>query len=214
MEPGVFITFEGFEGSGKSTQISRLAERLTAQHVEVLLSREPGGTPLADVIRQALVSRGEIELDPRTELILFLAARSHHVESVIKPALAQGKVVLCDRFSDSTVAYQGAGRGINRETIHLLNNYATDGLVPDLTILVDVEVELGLGRLSRANRDLDRFETENLAFHRRVRDCYRELAKTQPNRFVVVSGDRPVSEVSDEIYSVLRTKYPTWTKGA
>ncbi|MBI4861489.1 MAG: dTMP kinase [Candidatus Riflebacteria bacterium] len=211
MRSGIFVTFEGPEGSGKTTQVKLLAESLEQQGVAYMTTREPGGTDLADRLRSILIE-SETPLDAKTEFLLLLTARSHHVETAIRPALDEGKVVICDRFSDSSVCYQGAGRGINRDTIILLNDFATSGLAPDLTFLMDVPSEEGLDRLGRSNRGLARFEKEGLEFHRRVRDCYLELAAASPDRFVIIPAMRTVREVADDIYAALWAAFPTLTK--
>lgn len=208
----VFVTFEGPEGAGKSTQIKLLATRLEQQGVPHVLTREPGGTPLADSLRKMLADSEDGSIDSRTELLLLLAARSHHVENVIRPGLAAKKMVICDRFVDSTVCYQGAGRGINRDTISILNDYATGGLVPDITFLLDVDPDVGLARLSKAERRLDRFEREQSDFHRRVRQAYRELAAASPERFVVVAADREPGPVSEDVFQALWSAFPTMSK--
>jgi len=190
----LFITFEGIEGSGKSTQLRRLAERLP----DAVITKEPGGTPLADRIRAILLDSSS-HLDPIAELFLFAASRRQNVIEVIKPALAHGNVVLCDRFTDSTLAYQGFGRLINIDQLRTLNAWATDSLTPDLTLLFDLPEEIGLTRARSRNagaaQDEGRFEAEELRFHRRVREGYRALAVAEPERFVVIDGDGEVDDV-------------------
>lgn len=212
MSTGIFVTFEGPEGAGKSTQIKLLAQRLTEQSVPHVLTREPGGTQVADTLRGMLADSPDGSIDARTELLLLLAARSHHVANVIAPSLTEGKMVVCDRYTDSTVCYQGAGRGIDRDTIAVLNDYATGGLAPDLTFVMDLDSEAGLSRLARSERALDRFEREQADFHRRVRECYLELAAAQPGRCVVVPADRPKDVIADEIYQALWSAFPTMSK--
>ncbi|TLM62368.1 MAG: dTMP kinase [Deltaproteobacteria bacterium] len=177
-----FITLEGVEGSGKSTQIRILREHLEARGRRVLATREPGGCPIADAIRAILLDSANRELVPRAELLLYAAARAQHVEQVIRPALAAGTIVLCDRFADATTAYQGGGRGLDAGLIAELNRVATGGLLPDLSLLFDMPVETGLERARRRNqndtlRDEGRFEMEELDFHRRVRSAYLALAE-------------------------------------
>jgi len=197
-----FITFEGVEGSGKTTQIRLLAQRLQDRGVPVLTTREPGGCCIADAIRAVLLNPAHKEMSPRTELLLYAAARAQHVEEVIRPALAAGKVVLCDRFSDATIAYQGEGRGLDRELIDTLNGVAVEGLAPDLTILLDIPVEEGLRRaIERNDQDEmreDRFEQESLRFHQRVREGYLKRVADE-NRFFVVDAAGIASEVSSRI---------------
>jgi dTMP kinase len=190
----MFITFEGIEGSGKSTQLRRLAERIP----DAVITKEPGGTPLADRIRAILLDSSS-QLDPIAELFLFAASRRQNVIEVIKPALARGAVVLCDRFTDSTLAYQGFGRLINLDQLRTLNAWATDSLTPDLTLIFDLPEEVGLTRARSRNaeavRDEGRFEAEDLRFHRRVREGYRTLAVSEPNRFAVIDGEGAADEV-------------------
>ena len=193
---GKFISFEGPEGGGKSTHVAALAEALRAEGKSVLVTREPGGTRLAELVRGLV--REELEDPPvtRAEVLLFLAARAQVVANVIKPALARGEWVLCDRFSDSTFAYQGYGRGIDVQLLKDLNEFATEGLVPDLTILLDVPPEVSRARLAERQRltaaAADRIEAAGEAFHKRLREGFLALAKAEPERFVVIdsSGDR------------------------
>ncbi len=193
---GKFISFEGPEGGGKSTHVAALAEALRGEGKSVLVTREPGGTRLAELIRGLV--REELEDPPvtRAEVLLFLASRAQVVANVIKPALARGEWVLCDRFSDSTFAYQGYGRGIDVRLLRELNEFATEGLVPDLTILLDVPLEVSRARLAERQRATaavaDRIESAGEAFHKRLREGFLALAKAEPDRFVVIdsSGDR------------------------
>ena len=193
---GKFISFEGPEGGGKSPHVAALAEALRAEGKCVLVTREPGGTRLAELIRGLV--REELEDPPvtRAEVLLFLASRAQVVANVIKPALARGEWVLCDRFSDSTFAYQGYGRGIDVQLLRELNEFATEGLVPDLTILLDVPLEVSRARLAERQRATaaaaDRIESAGEAFHKRLREGFLALAKAEPDRFVVIdsSGDR------------------------
>lgn len=181
---GLFITFEGGEGSGKSTQAKALARRLISGGFPAVLSREPGGTRLGRQLRRIL-KRGDT-VQPLTELLLFNAARVQLVSELIRPSLEQGKIVILDRYADSTVAYQGYGRGLELETVRTINTQATGGLQPDLVIFLDVDVEHGLARKRRLKPD--RFEQEELAFHRRVRQGYLGLAAAEPQRWLVVDG--------------------------
>ena len=189
----MFITFEGIEGCGKTTQVRRLADHLQRQGHAVLTTREPGGCPIADEIRRILLSPANGELVPRAELLLYAAARAQHVAEVIQPALARGMWVLCDRFTDATIAYQGYGRGLDSQLIGELNDVAAGSTLPRLTILLDLPVEEGLNRARRRNAqtagpDEGRFEDESLAFHRRVRDGYRQLATREPERFLIIDA--------------------------
>ena len=206
--PGCFITFEGGEGCGKSTQIRLLAERLRAAGKQVLLTREPGGTELAEKIR-ALVR--EESADPpnfRAETLLFLASRAQVVENVIRPALAAGTWVLCDRFADSTFAYQGYGRGLDLDEIKRINSFATDGLVPDRTVLLDVSPEVSAKRMrareAATNTEADRMEKVGDGFHSRLAKGFLELAAAEPERFVVIPADGSVEEVEEAIWNSIR----------
>ena len=196
----LFITLEGIEGSGKSTQIRRLGEYLTKQGLPVLLTREPGGCAIADAVRAILLDPKNQAMTARTELLLYAAARSQHVEQVILPALNAGTTVLCDRFVDATTAYQGGGRGLDVTLVAQLNTIATGGLQPDLTLLLDFAAEEGLSRARHRNQhdnllDEGRFELEELDFHRRVRQHYLELAKRE-ERFRVVDAGGCAEEVT------------------
>ena len=190
----LFITFEGIEGSGKSTQVARLAEWLATRGCTPVVTREPGGTPLGRKLRDALL-KGDVE-DPLTEAMLMTADRAEHVARVIQPALAGGEHVLCDRHADSTLAYQGGGSGVSRDVLQALNRVATRGLVPDLTLLYDLEPKVALARMhARTGGNADRFEAESRAFHERVRAADRELALAEPGRFCVIDASRPADEV-------------------
>ena len=190
----MFITFEGIEGSGKSTQIGRLAAWLEAKGRTVALTREPGGSELGLSLRRILLDAANTHLVARAELFLYLADRAQHVQQVVRPALGQGKVVLCDRFTDSTVAYQGYGRGLDPEMLHSLNQAAVGGVWPDLTVLFDLPPEIGLVRARSRNEEQGaseaegRFEAEELAFHQRVREGYLKLAGLFPERIKVVDA--------------------------
>jgi len=205
----VFITFEGPEGSGKSTQIGRAAEYLAARGCRVLLTREPGGTPIADQLRRVLLAADNAAITPLAELFLYCAARAQHVAEKIKPALARGEIVLCDRFADSTWAYQGYARGLGVELVDRLNETATDGLRPDLTLLFDLPVEQGLTRaVARAerlaeHRREDRFEREDLAFHRRLREGFLRLAELHPERFRVIDAGPDIETVWRSTQAIL-----------
>ena len=190
----MFITLEGPEGSGKSSQLPDLAEFLRGQGWDVLTTREPGGTPIGDQIRQILMRLDNQELHPRTEILLFLASRAQLVEQVIKPALREGKLVLCDRFGDSTLAYQGYGHGIDLATLRAMLAFATDNLKPDLTLLLDVDVEIGLQR-KRKEDEWNRLDAYELAFHQRVREGYHELCRQEPKRWRVIDAMQPKDAV-------------------
>lgn len=204
---GFFITFEGIEGCGKSTQLELLKAHLERKGRSVLGVREPGGTLLGERVRSVLLNGNEEGIDPWAELFLYEACRAQLVARVIRPALAEGKVVLCDRFFDSTLAYQGFGRGLDAGKIEGLNALATGGLVPDLTFLVDCAEDVGLKRAwARINASAgareDRFEKEELAFHRRVREGFLAIAKAAP-RVKVIDGSREISTVHREICDII-----------
>lgn len=200
-KPGKLITFEGIEGSGKSTQIYLLHSWLQIQDIPTVVTREPGGTELGATLRSCLLDTNEA-IAPQTELLLFAADRSHHIEQVIKPSLAEGKIVLCDRFIDSTIAYQGSGRAANIDMINQLNQIATGGIQIDLTLWLDVSVEMGLARAKRRKGDGDRIERESKEFHQRVRQGFKQLAKINP-RIHRIDGKLPVADVQDEIQKVV-----------
>lgn len=190
----LFITFEGGEGSGKSTQARVLHRRLSSTGLPTVLTHEPGGTPLGNRLRRWL--KGEGDIDSETELLLFNASRAHLVSQVIRPALEKGFIVICDRFAESTIAYQGYARGLDFSIIEAANNIATQGLRPDLIILLDIPVEQGLAR----KRISDRFEREDIAFHQRVRQGYLEMAKKDPQRWLVVDASLPKKETERLIW--------------
>jgi dTMP kinase len=204
-----FITFEGIEGCGKTTQVRIAGDDLRKRRIPVLVTEEPGGAPLGKHIRKLLLNQGDFRMDAKAELLLFSAARAQHVQEVILPALAADRVVLCDRFSDATLAYQGFGRGLDLEFIHGLNAFSAAGLKPDLTILFDLPVETGLARaISRishirgALRE-DRFEQEDRAFHEKIRDGYLLLAKDEPERFRVIDASRDMQAIHQEVCAII-----------
>lgn len=198
----MFITLEGPDGSGKTTQVAPLSKYLTQQGYPVLITREPGGTPIGDQIRRILADLKNTGMHPRTETLLFLAARAQLVEQVIKPHLKTGYVVLCDRYADSTMAYQGYGHQNNLTQIENLINFATGGLKPDLTLLLDLEVDEGLRRKAGGN-EWNRLDAYDLEFHRRVRLGYQKLAEAEPTRWVVIDGGRSPEKVQADIQQVV-----------
>ena len=206
--PGRFITFEGGEGCGKSTQIRLLAERLRAAGREVLLTREPGGTALAEKIRSLVREESDDPPNPRAETLLFLASRAQVVENVIRPALAAGTWVLCDRFADSTFAYQGYGRGLDLASLKGLNSFATGGLVPDRTVLLEVSPEVSAKRMrareAATNTDADRMEKAGDDFHSRLKQGFLELAAMEPERFAVILADGSVEEVEEAVWNSIQ----------
>jgi len=188
---GLFITFEGPDGCGKSTQIAPLAEYLREKGREVYTTREPGGTEISDQVRQIIMAMKNTSMNPRTELLLFLSARAQLVEEVIRPRLAAGEVIISDRYADSTLAYQGYGHGVDRDVIRRLLEFATGGLKPDLTLLLDVDAETGLRRRQMGGGEWNRLDAYQLEFHRRVREGYHELAALEPERWVTIDGGQP-----------------------
>jgi dTMP kinase len=199
---GLFITLEGPEGAGKSTNREYLAEHLRAQGLDVVLSREPGGTPLAERIRELLLAPSDEPMAADTELLLVFAARAQHLAQVIRPALARGAVVLCDRFTDATYAYQGGGRGLSQERIATLESFVQGELRPDLTLIFDLPVEVGLARASARGR-LDRFEQEGRAFFDAVRHAYLQRADANPQRYRVVNAAQSLAEVQVQLDGLL-----------
>ncbi len=210
---GAFITFEGIEGSGKSTQIALLHDHLLKQGRAVTLTREPGGTPIGDQIRKVLLDPANKGLDPTAELLLYAASRAQHLREVILPALAEGRIVLCDRFSDATLSYQGYGRGLSIPTIRDLDRIVTAGLRPDLTVLLDIDARTGLGRARGRNAAQGlhgeaRFENEDIAFHARVRKGYLSLAEEEPRRIRIVNAARTPDEVQQEVRQIVLAVLP------
>jgi dTMP kinase len=200
---GIFLTLEGPEGSGKSTQIPLLAAALRSAGYRVASTREPGGTKVAEAIRTLLLSTSNEPIVPETEALLVLAARSQHVAHVIRPALARGSIVLCDRFAHSTFAYQGFGRGVSLSWLQTANRAATGDLVPDLTLLLDIPVARGLARRRQARDGRNRLDRESIMFHERVRRGFLTLASRTPRRIKVINADRPVEVVRAEIEALV-----------
>lgn len=205
----MFITFEGIEGSGKTTQLNRLAATLRERGKRVVVTKEPGGTPLADRIRAILLDSGSV-IDPVAELFLFAASRRQNVMEVIRPAIARGDVVLCDRFTDSTLAYQGFGRLLTLDRLRALNDWATDSTRPDVVLIFDIAEETGLTRARSRNEgaaeDEGRFELEDLRFHRRVREGYLTLAAAEPQRYLVIDAEGTADEVYERMMKVLEAR--------
>lgn len=199
MMQGLFITFEGPDGCGKTTQMKLLAEYLEKKGEEVVLTREPGGKGLGEKVREILLNY-DGEVSDRCESFLFLADRAQNVDIIVNPAVKAGKIVLCDRHIDSTVAYQGYGRGLDIERINMLNNLATNGKKPDLTFVFDVDVETSM---KRVGKEKDRMESAGIDFHNRVRQGYLELAKQEPNRIKVIDATKSIEEIHDEIINIL-----------
>lgn len=201
---GAFITFEGIDGCGKSTQLRLAEEALRRDGTEVVVTREPGGTPIAEKIRELVMSSAHAEMSVECELLLYLAARAQHVSQLIRPAVDSGRVVLCDRFEDATFAYQGYGRGLALEQLRGMNSFATGGLEPTLTLVFDVSVELSRARMNGAGKVPDRMEAGPSAFHRRIREGYLALARAHPERIVVLRGDQPVEHIAQQVYRTIK----------
>lgn len=206
MPKGLFITLEGPEGAGKSTNREFLAEQFRGRGLEVVLTREPGGTPLAERIREILLAPSSEQMDSTSELLLVFAARSQHVSGVILPAIQRGAIVLCDRFTDSTYAYQGYGRGFSEERIRELERYVLGDLFPDVTYLFDLPVSIGMKRASARGR-LDRFEQESLDFFERIRSGFLELARENPERYITLDASQSLSKVQQDILDSLPALY-------
>lgn len=200
---GLFITLEGGEGVGKSTQLLYIRELLESLTHTVITTREPGGTPLAESIRKLLKEKTTEEMDPGTELLLVFAARNEHLEKIVRPALARGAWVVCDRFTDATYAYQGRGRGISQDRIEILEKWVQGDLQPDITLLLDAPTKVGFKRVNERGKEYDRFESESSEFFERIRQGYLSRAELFPHRFHVIDATRPKSEVSAVIHDIL-----------
>ena len=194
-----FITFEGIEGSGKTTQIKRLLAWLQSRTDKALLTREPGGTEIGEQIRAILLNPANTDMTPESEILLFSAARAQIVRQVIRPHLDEGWIVICDRFADSTLAYQGYGHGLPLDDLRSITDFATGGLWPDLTIYLDLDVEAGLRRKSATPEEWNRMEAKALAFHKRVRHGYLELARMFSDRYLIIDADQPEDVIQKEI---------------
>jgi dTMP kinase len=200
----LFISFEGTDGSGKSTQARLLADHLQSRGYAVLLTREPGGTEISEQIREVILSTRNRAMRNETEVLLFSAARAQIVAELVRPALAAGKIVICDRYADSALAYQGYGLGLDLEALRAITRFATGGLVPDLTFYVDVPAEVGLARRHRG--ETNRLDQKDMEYHARVRAGYLELAKTEPQRWVVIDGTGAIEEVQQKIRARMMIK--------
>jgi dTMP kinase len=202
----MFITLEGPDGSGKSMQIPLLADFIRQQGYEVLTTREPGGTSIGDQIRSVIMELGNTSMHPRTEILLFCAARAQIVEEVLRPALARGVVVISDRYADSTLAYQGYGHGVDLEELRRLLAFTTGGLKPDLTLLIDVDAEIGLKRRQNCGGEWNRLDAYAVSFHRRVRDGYHQLAQAEPDRWHTIDGSQTPEMVQSNLRRVVAEK--------
>jgi dTMP kinase len=203
---GRFIVFEGPEGGGKSTQIDRLASHLTEEGHEIVVTREPGGTPVGDAIRRVLLEREDAVMLAETEAFLLSAARAQHVHDVIRPALRRGCIVVCDRYADSTRAYQGGGGGMSEVDLECIQRIATGGLTPELRILLDLPVETGLARRHQDPATVNRIDRAERAYHERVRAAFLRLARAEPDSWTIIDASRSVDLVSDEVIRTVRSR--------
>lgn len=204
---GIFITLEGGDGSGKTTLIGRLAAFLQNHSMPYLVTREPGGIEIAEKIREIILNPAHTAMNARTEALLYAAARSQHLAEKVEPALREGLTVLCDRFVDSSLVYQGVGRGLGVEEVWRINQFATGGLKPDLTFYLDIEPEVGMARIeANGNREVNRLDMENLAFHRKVREAYLRIAEENPERIVTIDANRPIAVVERDIVRMLENR--------
>lgn len=207
MRGGTFITVEGGDGSGKTTLIHSLAERLQQKGHQVLITREPGGSPIAEAIRAVILNRENTAMDARTEALLYAAARRQHLAEKVFPALQRGVDVLCDRFVDSSLVYQGYGRGLGLDAVWEINRFATEGCMPDLTLYLDLDPEIGLQRIQdNAEREMDRLDLESLAFHRRVREAYLLVAEQFKERIVTIDASGSEEEIAAKAWLLVEGK--------
>ena len=203
----LFITFEGGEGCGKSTVLRLINERLQSEGYQTVVTREPGGTPIAEQIRNVILDKANTAMDSRTEALLYAASRRQHLVEKIWPALKEGKVILCDRYLDSSLAYQGGARGLGIDNVLNVNRFATEDTYPDLTLLFDLEPELGLQRIAaNSEREVNRLDLEKLEFHAEVRQTFKEIAKKFPDRFVIIDASKTLEEVTNDVYNVIKSR--------
>ncbi|OKP86950.1 dTMP kinase [Paenibacillus sp. P32E] len=207
VQEGFFITLEGGDGSGKTTVLGRVAAYLQNHSIPYLITREPGGIEIAEKIRSIILDPAHTAMDARTEALLYAASRSQHLAEVVEPALKEGLTVLCDRFVDSSLVYQGYARGLGIEEVRKINQFATSGRTPDLTFYLDVDPEVGLSRIAaNEEREVNRLDLESLAFHQRVRDGYCQVIKSDPERIVVLDANRPIHMVEQDIVRILKER--------
>lgn len=203
----LFITFEGGEGSGKSSVMKLLAERLEQEGYSIVTTREPGGTPIAEEIRNVILDKKNTDMDPRTEALLYAASRRQHLVQKVWPALKEGKLVLCDRFLDSSLAYQGVARHLGVDEILNVNLFATEGKYPDLTLFFDLEPEIGLARIAaNAGREVNRLDLEKIDFHKNVRAAFQDLAKRFADRYVVIDASQSFEKVFEDAYKAIKAR--------
>ena len=203
----LFVTFEGGEGSGKSTGLKQVNEILLSEGHSTLLTREPGGTPISEQIRNVILDKANTSMDPRTEALLYAASRRQHLVEKIWPALKEGKIVLCDRFLDSSLAYQGGARGLGMDEILEVNRYATEGQFPDITLFFDLDPSIGLQRIAaNAGREVNRLDLERMTFHEKVRASFQKLASLYPERYVTIDASQPLEKVVEDSLKAIKAK--------
>lgn len=201
-----FITIEGGEGSGKTSVIIKLIEELNKRGYQTLSTREPGGSKIAEEIREVILNVENTNMDYMTEALLYAASRRQHLEEVVKPAIKEGKLVICDRYVDSSLAYQGHARGLGIDNVYEVNMYATGGFMPDLTIFIDVPPEVGLNRIKNNNRPVDRLDLEKMNFHNLVHEGYLKVYERFPNRIVRIDGNKPLEEVYEDLLKIINQR--------
>ena len=202
-----FITFEGGEGSGKSTVLKKVDALLRQDGYQTVVSREPGGTPISEQIRNVIVDKANTKMDPRAEALLYAASRRQHLVEKVWPSLKEGKIVLCDRFLDSSLAYQGGARGLGIDEILKVNEYATEGFLPDLTLLFDIDPKLGLARIAaNQGREVNRLDLEKMSFHEQVRATFQSLANRYPERYIVLDASKELDDVVSDAYQAIKQR--------
>lgn len=201
-----FITIEGGEGSGKTSVIIKLIDELNKRGYQTLSTREPGGSKIAEEIREVILNVENTNMDYMTEALLYAASRRQHLEEVVKPAIKEGKLVICDRYVDSSLAYQGHARGLGIDNVYEVNMYATGGFMPDLTIFIDVPPEVGLSRIKKNNRSVDRLDLEKMNFHNLVHEGYLKVYERFPERIVRIDGNKPIDEVYEDLLKIIDQK--------
>ena len=203
----LFVTFEGGEGTGKTTAMKAVNDRLLKEGYSTVTSREPGGTPIAEEIRNVILDKANNAMDPRTEALLYAASRRQHLVEKIWPALKEGKIVLCDRYLDSSLAYQGGARGLGIDEVLNINLFATEGTYPDLTLFFDLDPKVGLARIAaNQGREVNRLDLEKISFHEKVSASFQELVKRYPNRYVTLDASKSPEEVAEEAYSEIKKR--------
>lgn len=200
---GLFITIEGPDGSGKTTVTKEVVRRLQLNHIDVIHTREPGGIDIAEQIRAIILNPANTKMDAKTEALLYAASRRQHLVEKVIPALNEGKLVLCERFVDSSLAYQGAGRSIGIEEVYQMNQFAIDGVMPDLTIFIDVDPEIGISRINQNRTDRDRLDMEGVSFHQRVYEGYQQVKEMFKDRMAMIDGNQALEQVIEQVYSII-----------